>query len=973
MNLDLLARLMRNSRYLPRGQDAALAAQAAVPALADGLPDIRGGDGTFSIACTGMLSGPVERGLRGAIDESLAEMRPDEDQARRLSVDPLVLSLRRVLAEGGSVSPAAATLAALEYMRLCAASLASPGTLLADGVKQLHALPTAKRGKALAGVSAGMRSRLAIAVMEQARAGQAFPAMIPTLTAAPLPYLFTRSNLPNPLDLPILHAAMGGPAPAEHVEAATTAMRLVVSGVLARLATKRPNGDDLVINLRFCGPQLLELGTEAAVEAILTDPEVWASVLPVLARYADAKQLASSGIPAETAKQLLRPEVAIATAAAMRNTLSAVRAWDVLTCLTGALQTVTADDAIARRLSVPRGQAVEGTLVVVGLAGLRAQGNDPAAIPNASSEVWETWSSSATGALRADLGSHGIVVFPDAKSAIRFATSMRTRATGGVAAPPISVATGRILGGTDGATTRIAGPAMREALRLLPPAALTERPDGIFSAAHVAVVGGQLAGSGVVIDTATMELLRRAGLQPGTEKRRPRQIGIRECFEFDGELLILLDVPGLSGGYEALTIAPADWEAVMAATSAASNVRSPPSVPPPERGRSRKKSREEAEARAKNEPIALAADAESEETLSAGFDFAESDAAEAEPSESDSAEAVFVESSAEDDLPRFGATAPEPAAARPQPRAPEPEPTPFAMTNDDPFGDGFSSAGSHESTAFADPFAAGGGEAGGFAFAEPDAFGSGSPGAASQNDDPFAGAAFLPDSAESDWAEPDSGGSETPRPETPILRPALTLAPPAPVAQPADDNPFGDIFGVPVGNESPHPAGSPPTTAAPMMSEFSLQVDDEDEEDPPTPPSVSRMPAPPRSDGRTIQEEEAGFALPVVEGGESVRPPDAPAASPPPPPVDFGFLLNGYACYVEHERVVFGRPYGTRLIDHHTYDTGSNLDRAYQAFLEDKIREGFIPQTEMVGELPRGVTVMPLDPERLAAAWRALT
>lgn len=910
-----------------------------------------------------MLSGPVERGLRGAIDESLAEVRADDDQARRLSVDPLVLSLRRVLAEGGSVSPAGATLAALEYMRLCASSLASPGTLLADGVKQLTALPTARRGKALAGVSAGMRSRLAIAVMEQARGGQAFPAMVTTLTAAPLPYLFTRSNLATPLDLPVLHAAMGGPAPAEHVEAATVAMRLVIAGVLARLATKRHNGDDLVIHLRFCSPQLLEMGTEAAVDAILTDPEVWASVLPVLSRYADAKQLAASGIPGEIAKQLLRPDVAIATAAALRTTLLAVRAWDVLTCLTGALQTVAPDDPIERRLTVPRGQAVEGTLVVVGMAGLRAQGNDPAAIPSASSDIWESWTSSATGALRADMGSHGILVFPDAKSATRFATSIRARTPGGMAAPPISIATGRILGGTDGATTRIAGPALREALRLLPPAALTDRPDGIFAAAHVAVVGGQLAGSGVVIDTATMELLRRAGLAPGTEKRRPRQIGIRECFEFDGELLILLDVPGLSAGYEALTIAPADWEAVMAATSAASNVRSPPSIPPPERGRHRKKSREDAEARAKQEPMALAADAESEETLSAGFDFAESDAAEAEPSESDAGEAVFVESSGDDDLPQRAAVADAALSEshRAQPREAEPEPSRFDKAHDDPFGSGsFGMADSGESTRFADPFSSSGSETGGFAFADTPAESNGA--------DPFAGAAFLADepAAETGFSEPVA--AEVARDPSATKAPA---PPAAPVGQ--DDNPFGDIFGVPVGNESPESLRQPPTTAPPMMSEFSLTVEDEDEDDLPTPPSVSRLPAPPRSDGRTIQEEEAGFALPVVEGGESMRPPEAPAAPAPLPPVDFGFLLNGYACYVEHERVVFGRPYGTRLIDHHTYDTGSNLDRAYQAFLEDKIREGFIPQTEMVGELPRGVTVMPLDPERLAAAWRALT
>jgi hypothetical protein len=60
-------------------------------------------------------------------------------------------------------------------------------------------------------------------------------------------------------------------------------------------------------------------------------------------------------------------------------------------------------------------------------------------------------------------------------------------------------------------------------------------------------------------------------------------------------------------------------------------------------------------------------------------------------------------------------------------------------------------------------------------------------------------------------------------------------------------------------------------------------------------------------------------------------------------------------------------------VDLHVYDTGGDLERAYVNFMEAKIREGFIPQTELTGELPRTVTVMPLDQDRLADAWRALT
>ena len=101
--------------------------------------------------------------------------------------------------------------------------------------------------------------------------------------------------------------------------------------------------------------------------------------------------------------------------------------------------------------------------------------------------------------------------------------------------------------------------------------------------------------------------------------------------------------------------------------------------------------------------------------------------------------------------------------------------------------------------------------------------------------------------------------------------------------------------------------------------------------------------------------------------------PPAPSRKPLLPDVDFQVLLAGYASYVELGRVAFGRPHGTRIIDLHAFDTAGDLDRAYVAFLEAKVAEGFIPRTDQNGDLPRGVTLMPLDHLRLAAAWRILT
>jgi hypothetical protein len=92
----------------------------------------------------------------------------------------------------------------------------------------------------------------------------------------------------------------------------------------------------------------------------------------------------------------------------------------------------------------------------------------------------------------------------------------------------------------------------------------------------------------------------------------------------------------------------------------------------------------------------------------------------------------------------------------------------------------------------------------------------------------------------------------------------------------------------------------------------------------------------------------------------------------PVPGMDFGFLLKGYAWFVEKREAVFGRPYGTRMVDRHVYVHTGDPDAAYMAFLQDKISEGFVPRADLIGDLPRGVTLMPLDTERLDRAWRSM-
>ncbi len=962
MNLELLGRLVRNARFLPHADGpGALAALAALPALVDGLPELRNlGDGRampqIPVACGTALYGPTERALRNVLDETLADLRPvpAEEEARKLANDPLVALLRRLLVEAHAVSPGACLVAGLEYARTCASHLASPGALIVEQVRQFRSLPQAKRNPAHARVANAMRARLTVAMIEEARVGRAPSALLAALAANPMPFLFGRGAFDAELDLGLVHAVVGGTVPAEQVSAAVAGLRQAVSLAFGRLGSRKATPDDQALALRTCAPQLLEDGPAAAGDVLAADPDTWGFVLPNLARFCDQKQLVAAGLSSEQAKALLRVDVALAVSSSMRATLVALRGWDVFTTLASALAPVRDDDPVERRLSVPRGHPIDATVVAVSLSAARAMG-DGTALPEAASTAWESWSVSAVGALRVDLGVVGLVIFGDPLTAARFAASLRDRGSGAIPVPPIAVATGRVTGGTDGGTVRVGGPAVCEAMRLLPTGPLAARPEGMHSMARVAVFGGQLAGAGVVIDVATSEALRRSALQRHPSKRRPRGLVVREVWDSEEGLLVLIDVPALEGGFELVRVSPADWAALLDAPAPvdARLDRSLPLIREAARSdrRPRRRSRAPDEA---GSPLAYDGEIDDPPTghsQSTSGSFSGGDrtwgsgpTAASVPTPSTQAPPPANATLAPAPTPLL---APQPASAGPSTTLPPTAlPVDFFLAAEEPA----SAPVAHDLRGTIVPESDA-------AMLGSDFSGNVAGGPAAIPDDPF-GLGAGDSAAEAVAAPPRSD--------------PFGFALGADTA--AVDSTFGDIFGVPAtaADASPPEPEAPPTTAAPMLTGdggFSLTVEeDEDDGDEPSSPLL-------RGDGREIVEEPAGFALPEGVQGAETRPVEEPAPpkGPKPAAVDFGFVLNGYACYVMHERVVFGRPYGTRLIDHHSYDTGSNLDRAYQGFLQDKIREGFIPQTEMVGELPRGVTVMPLEPERLAAAWRALT
>ncbi len=77
--------------------------------------------------------------------------------------------------------------------------------------------------------------------------------------------------------------------------------------------------------------------------------------------------------------------------------------------------------------------------------------------------------------------------------------------------------------------------------------------------------------------------------------------------------------------------------------------------------------------------------------------------------------------------------------------------------------------------------------------------------------------------------------------------------------------------------------------------------------------------------------------------------------------------------FTEGEGVVyFGRRYGKRLLDVHSYDCGGSMPPAYRSFLNDKVVEGFVPRADLTRSLPQGVDVVDVDLEEMGRAFRAL-
>jgi len=89
---------------------------------------------------------------------------------------------------------------------------------------------------------------------------------------------------------------------------------------------------------------------------------------------------------------------------------------------------------------------------------------------------------------------------------------------------------------------------------------------------------------------------------------------------------------------------------------------------------------------------------------------------------------------------------------------------------------------------------------------------------------------------------------------------------------------------------------------------------------------------------------------------------------------DLEYLFQGYVVFSTSDGVVhFGRRYGQRLVDVHSYPCGGNLQTAYRSFLGDKVNEGFVPRPDLTQMVPADTTLEEVDLEEMGRAFHQLS
>ena len=883
----------------------------AVPELVDGAPPLTlAGDGVVIPSSVGpALADRVAKAVADAVQDALSGQSRPLDRR-----DPVVAALVTLVSEGLVLSPGAGVVPLLQLVREAGWVVTHPTDALEAQLTTLRALPTGRQVEAWGRVASAMQGRIGLCCAEVAGSGLTVPALAQAILSTRLALVFPLGAVDVSEHMAILLGLTGNPLPAPAGHAAVVAIRLVVGGVSDRKSARTSTPDDDSLLLGPLRPEILSLGLEAAVRRMVGDPASSALILGALPRFVDAAALVRAGVPEPNARALLSAEGRAAASAGLGALAVELGRWEVVAALAQTLHPLDVRGRTDRALLVPH-RPLKLAVVGVGLGRLRSAGAARGASPPVVERAWRELVRAAVGVASVDLGGAGILLFEDVGMAVRVALRIADRFASTGKRPAVSVAWGTVLGGTDGEVTRVSGPAVDAALRWL-----AHPGDGLPTGRRLGVQNGWLVGDGVAIDESAAALVASSWKGPPTTvpKAIPAELGLVSVFEAAEETLAFARIGSMPGGFELLAYPHPEWDALVRPF-----VRGP--------------------ARVAVDGGALDSASPPDDSEIDDDDLDDDDAGSHGDDELDDELDADLDVALEAALagvrdPKNGPVEPEAALDGPVLVSGVPLAAP-------PTGD---------------PFLAR---------------------APAEEDDPLAD--FLRDLKRPPEEDAESGPGHDGPVVLALGGPSSSSSSPLPPVVAAEPLGVGSVETLPdllddadEADDAPEPAVEDEADTA--FSGFYLPGVTSTAHSPGSASAVARAGPIRASTGGVTVEDESTDETPSRAAAASFRDLAPPAAFPDPQPsrartIDFGFVLDGYVVYTDADKVVFGRPYGRRVVDAHAYETGGGLGRAYQRFLGDKIAEGFVPRTDLVADLPARAAPTPLDPELLARAWQALS
>lgn len=399
-------------------------------------------------------------GLVSRLVVALDDARPDQAHRLVMGLARLTALLVNVGRSPGGVEPAVGRRAG------------ELATSVAD-------MPAMQRAALMAQMASAVSARMAAALSRSHHGGNPLAAR---LIANQLVWVLPHDAFDPATDMAFVSRIAG-----VEIDPSVVHMVSLIAGVAAKESKLRRGG-----RKERPADGLLDHLEHTAMGDPLLDPRTGPSVVRLLPHLVEARALKGTVSDHKLAARYLEPNAVRTVSGAWSALLEQLSTWDALAAAMEPIQFVSAAgglfrldglvlDASARwSLRVPRADArMPHAVVACRFSGLMGQGG---AQPGLRRAIHKRWTELLPkGSVHCELADHGIVAFQRASDAMRFglrinadfigADGMLNSGGDSVAVNPgsrvaVGVSHGQVVGGTDGVTAWLNGPAVSEAIHL---------------------------------------------------------------------------------------------------------------------------------------------------------------------------------------------------------------------------------------------------------------------------------------------------------------------------------------------------------------------------------------------------------------------------------------------------------------------------------------------------------------------------